>query len=51
MKKGSDGSERAFRWQDRLMRGLTVNCASAKIVEIRHHYQYVKFSSAGPRPP
>jgi hypothetical protein len=50
MKKGSGGSEQAFRWQDRLKRGHTVNCSHAKIMEIRHNYQYVKFSSAGALP-
>jgi hypothetical protein len=47
MKKGSDGSEQAFRWQVRHGRGLTVNSPHAKIMEIRYNYQYVKFSLAG----
>jgi hypothetical protein len=51
MKKGSGGSEQAFRWRDRLTRGLTVNFPRAKIMEIRYNYQYVKFSLAGPYPP
>ena len=51
MKKGSNGSEWAIRWQDRHRRGLTVNSPRAKIMEIRYNYQYVKFSLAGSYPP
>jgi hypothetical protein len=35
----------------RHMRGLTVNCSSAKIAEILYYYQCVKVSSAGQNPP
>ena len=33
------------------MRGLSVNYPSSKIAEIRHHYQYVKFSPISLKPP